>query len=397
MPEPDPFFNEPMPPQPIINAVGYATRVGGSCPHPEVLRAMQSAQERYFEIDDLLAHASCVIARRTGAEAGIVTCGASAALTLGAAAILAGDDVARMEALPEVSGLPRHTFLYPVPGRYDYDHPVRASGARLRPFPFDAPELEERLRAALTTEVAGVVYVWKHGDDGATIRRIAAICREAGVPFLLDAAMALPPAENLRELIRLGPDLVALSGGKHLGGPQNSGLLFGRAALVRSAWLQMVDLDVRSGSWSLGAWLEAGHLPRPPRHGLGRGFKVGKDTILGCVAALERYPLRDFAAERTRWHSLCAAMAGALSGLSRFHVEYLRENGTGQYPVVRLTAPDADAMKWLKKSLKSQPPKIILAEDDHHEAVAYLYPMCLSDAEANLLVERLTTLLTSQR
>ena len=74
--------------RPIINAVGYATRVSGSCPHPEVIAAMSAASAQYFEIDDLLTAASTLIARCTGAEAGVVTCGAGAALTLAAAACL---------------------------------------------------------------------------------------------------------------------------------------------------------------------------------------------------------------------------------------------------------------------------------------------------------------------
>src|SRR5688572_7055682 len=96
----------------IINAAGYSTRVGGSCPSMEVLQVMQWAQQYYFEMDDLLAHASEVISRITGTAAGIVTCGASAGLTLGAAAILAGDDLDMMEALPDVSRIQRKTFLY---------------------------------------------------------------------------------------------------------------------------------------------------------------------------------------------------------------------------------------------------------------------------------------------
>lgn len=372
----------------ILNAVGYATRVGGSCPHPEVLRVMQQAQEHYFEMDDLLAHASEAIARHTGAEAGLITCGASAALTLGAAAILAGDNVALMEALPDTAALPRSTFLYPTPGRYDYDHPVRASGARLCAFDFEGPGLESRLHDAVREcGVAGVVDVWKHREDPARIARVAALCREAGVPFLLDAAMALPPAENLGELIRMGPDLVALSGGKHLGGPQNSGLLFGKAALVRSAWLQMTDMDVRAASWSRAAWLPL--VGEPPRHGIGRGFKVGKDTILGALAALERYPHRDFAAEHAAWRATCERIATALAGCSSFRVEMLEENGTGQYPVVRLTAPEAAPMTRLKNDLKRETPKIILAEDEEDDATAWIYPMCLNDEETGLLIARL--------
>jgi L-seryl-tRNA(Ser) seleniumtransferase len=89
--------------RPIVNAVGYATRVSGSCPHPDVIAAMAAASASYIEIDDLLAASNRVIQQCTGAEAGIVTSGASAALTLAAAACLAGNNPEIMDRLPDTS------------------------------------------------------------------------------------------------------------------------------------------------------------------------------------------------------------------------------------------------------------------------------------------------------
>ena len=376
---------------PIINAAGYGTRVGGSCPVPEVLNAMRWAQEHYFEIDDLLAHASCVIARETGSEAGLVTCSASAALTLGASAILARSDIAVMDSLPDVSGLDRTEFLFPVPGYYDYDHPLRASGGKLVEFPFHGVDLEHRLADAVGERTAGVVYAWKNKEDTAIISRIAKVCQSAAVPFLLDAAMALPPAENLRHLALTGANLIALSGGKHLGGPQNSGLLFGDKELIQSAWLQMVDMDVRPESWSYLDTNPEGLLPFPPRHGVGRGFKVGKDVILGCVTALERYSQRDFAVEREAWNAACQKIARELKGDEVFKVSLLVENQTGQYPAVRLQCRTGERMAALKRALKSEFPKIILSEDEVHQDTAFIYPMCLQTAEIDLLIQRLNS------
>lgn len=380
---------------PIINAAGYGTRVGGSCPAPEVLDAMRWAQENYFEIDDLLARASQVIARETGAAAGVVTCGASAALTLGAAAILAGKDTAVMEALPDVSGLTRTEFLYPTVGRYDYDHPLRASGAQLVEFDFKISDWETRLRAAIGERTAGVVFVWTHCGDMPLIARIAQVCRRAQTPFLLDAAMGLPPAENLKALIQTGANLVALSGGKHLGGPQNSGLLFGDENFILSAWLQMVDMDVRPESWS---FLEAGpggFAAAPPRHGIGRGAKVGKDAVVGCITALERYAGRDFVAERKRWEEICRDIAAGMSVPEDFHLEYFPESPTEQFPVLRLQSNSAEKMTVLKRRLKEELPKIILTENEDEAAIAYIYPMCLTDADLEPLKRRVSEAMNS--
>lgn len=373
----------------IINAAGYGTRVGGSCPVPEVLDAMRWAQEHYFEIDDLLAYASRVISRETGSEAGLVTCSASAALTLAAAAILARDDIHAMDGLPDVSGLEKTEFLYPMRAQYDYDHPLRASGAKLIEFSFEGNELESRLADALGEKTAGVVYTWKHRNDVATISQIAKVCQSAGVPFILDAAMALPPAENLRQLVSTGANLIALSGGKHLGGPQNSGLLFGDKNFIQSAWLQMVDMDVRPESWSFLSANPDRPSFSPPRHGIGRGLKVGKDVIIGCVTALELYAKRDFAAERARWNQTSQRIANELRGHGSFEAILLLENQTGQYPAVRLQCESGDHMAALKNALKSETPKIILTEDEDKPDTAYVYPMCLQVDDVDILIQRL--------
>jgi len=377
----------------IINAVGYATRVSGSRPAQAVLDVMAAAHKNFYEVDDLLRLASRTISREIGCEAGIVTCGAAAALTLGAAAIMARDNVAIMEALPDTALVPRNEFLYPERNHFDYDHPVRVSGAKLREFSFDDKDLEERLKNALTETVAGVIYVWKHKDNTSLIACIARVCRESNVPFMVDGAMSLPPSGNLKGLVSLGTHLIALSGGKHLGGPQNSGLLFGDADLIRSAWLQMVDMDVRASSWSLSDLIEENTVPHPPRHGIGRGYKVGKDTVLGCLTALQIYSSRDFEAESSRWRQIVLELTEQIPSTAQFQFHYVPENSTGQYPVVKIAASDAFALVHLKEKLKEQTPKIILAEHESDETVAYIYPMCLTESDLQILIERFQIIL----
>lgn len=374
----------------VINAVGYATRVGGSRPDPEILEAMSRAQQHFFDMDDLLAYAEQIIIRETGAESGLVTCSASAALTLAAAAVLAGEDTEIMDRLPDVSGLDRNQILYPVRGRYDYDHTVRASGAKLVEFDFRGDQMEERLHTALSEKIAAVVFVWMHCEDHERIRRIAGVCRKAGVPFILDAAMALPPEENLRGLVDMGADLIALSGGKHLGGPQNSGLLFGKRRWIRSAWLQMVDMHIRPECWGLRHWSEQETTPIPPRHGIGRGFKVGKDVIVGCTLALQRYRQRDFQEERRRWHEICQRIVAEVPKGSGYVLDYCEHSATGQYPVVRFVTETSERMIRIKKNLADGQPKVLMAEDEEEASVSWIYPICLKDHEVTILIQRIT-------
>lgn len=65
----------------IVNAKGTATRLSGGIMLPEVAKAMAEASQHCVDMTELQAKASEIIAGRTGAEAGLVTSGAAAALT----------------------------------------------------------------------------------------------------------------------------------------------------------------------------------------------------------------------------------------------------------------------------------------------------------------------------
>ena len=104
------------------------------------------------------------------------------------------------------------------------------------------------MAAAITPHTAGIYYL-AHSHSLPPLADVASVARDHGIPLLVDAAAQLPPADNLRRFIDQGADLVAFSGGKAIGGPQASGILCGRADLVSSALLQMLDLDVFPDLW----------------------------------------------------------------------------------------------------------------------------------------------------
>lgn len=81
--------------RPVINGRSFSTKCGGSLMDSEVMEAMRQASQHYFRIEDLQDVASRTIAEVTGAEAGYVTSGASAALTLAMSACITGLDPAR--------------------------------------------------------------------------------------------------------------------------------------------------------------------------------------------------------------------------------------------------------------------------------------------------------------
>lgn len=375
---------------PVVNAVGYATRVSGSCPHPDVVAAMAAASGQFIEIDDLLSAASELIQRTTGAEAGIITAGAGAALTLAAAACLAGNDPDIMDRLPDTSLCPRDEIIYPAPGPFDYDHAIRLSGAKLITLDYRSPDALRQIERAINSKTAAIGVVWYGVEEQPHLDDLVALAHRHKLPVIMDGAFAMPPVENLSAFSRRGVDLIAYSGGKHLGGPQASGILCGRVDLIASAWLQMVDMDVRAGTWSLQTWIDQGTLSRPPRHGVGRSMKVSKESMLGLMTALERYSKRDHAAEYQQWKQAVEIIYDGIKDLHGLRVTKFATAFNGQpYPLLQIESgvpPQGFRVRDLILALRALPKKILFAEDEVSPDKAYLFAQCLRPGDPEYII-----------
>ena len=126
--------------------------------------------------------------------------------------------------------------------------------------------------------------------------------------MLVDGASRLPPPSNLTTFTDMGADLVVISGGKGLEGPQSTGILAGRADLVEAARMQAA-----------------------PNDHIGRGMKVGKEEIIGLVAALERYVNLDHARLRQAWKAKAEYIAGQLQGVDGLEATMVAEGEDAPY------------------------------------------------------------------
>ena len=325
-----------------VNAAGTLTRLGGALMAPEVIDAMGAAARWSVDIGELQAAASRTIARITGAEAGLVTTGAAAALTLAAAAAMTRWDIARMAALPHAEGFPNEILL-PRTHRTGYAHALQAAGARLvdlghndrgtgagvrgiEPWEIEAAITPRTVAFAFSANPANV-------DD---LPVVASVCRPRGLPVIVDAAAQLPPKRNMRLFVELGADLVAFSGGKAIGGPQASGILAGRRALVGAALVQQLDMDVAPETWTPPDLVDRAALRGVPHHGLGRGFKAGKEEIVGLLVALERFAAADDAALNADREARLGRIAAAIAALPGLRTRVVPAAETGRVPVLEL-------------------------------------------------------------
>ena len=380
----------------LINGRSFSTKAGGCVLPREVLEAMREAGECCVRMDELQAAASDVIARATGSEAGIVTSGAAAALTLGAAACLARLDVNRMNQLPDTTGMPNEIITHRA-HRNDYDHAVRAAGAKFVEVGFSYYTFAYEVESAITGKTAALYYEAGARQGVLPLDEYAAIAHRHGLPVLVDAAPELPPAFNLQSFVKAGADLVAFSGGKHLQGPQATGILCGRRDLILSAALQHQDMDVFPETWPLRSLIEQGTVIGPPHHGIGRGFKVGKEEIAGLVTALELYQNRDFAAERTRWNSDMQCIVAGIRDIPGVtaRVQYPQPNGR-EVPGAEITIDAAMAgldAHAVINALQAGEPPICVFEKFAGSGEIIVFPEALRPGEAVKIAQRIRAIL----
>lgn len=367
----------------LINAAGTVTRLSGGMMHPEVAEAMRQASLECVDMMQMQAGACRAIRAATGAEAGIVTSGASAAVLLGTAACLAGLDPGRMNRLPEVAD-GRREFIVVRSQRNMYDRAMVVAGARLVEVGiadrYSGPGIRDagawEIEDAIGPQTAGIYYLAQTQSKPA-LREVAAIARRHGLPVLVDAAAQLPPASHLRDYLEEGADLVCFSGGKALGGPQSSGILAGRGDLVASALIQMLDMDVDTAAWAPPREFAAlSQMRGLPHHGIGRSCKVGKEEIAGLVTALNRFVAEDPAERVARLRGRLARIVAA-AGEGDLAIQ------EGNIPVLAWTVgPAAPAMA---ARLLAHRPSIACGLSRQDEGILLFNPMAITDDQGEAI------------
>jgi len=258
--------------EPLINCRGTFTIIGGSLERPSVRAAMEAASKSFVQYDELADGIGKKLGELTKSPWGMVSAGCAAGLKHVTAACVTGGNPEKLIRIPDLSELDKTEVIIPAGSRNVYDHAIRNVGVKVITVA-DMKEFEQAIN-----KKTAMIYVTSEDDGPCTLEEIAKLVKDKNIPILVDAAAEVLTIPNVH--LQGGADVVVYSGGKAICGPQCAGLVLGKKDILMSAW--------QASS---------------PHHGPGRDNKVGREEMMGMLAAVEAWTTRDHPGEWKTWLS----------------------------------------------------------------------------------------------
>ncbi len=364
--------------KPVINAIGSVTMLGGSTPIPEVKEAMDRADRAYIPLMELEEKAGEAIARMVNVPAAYVTSGAGSALTLATAAFMAGDDDAKIQQLPDTTGM-KNEILIQKRQRYWYDRCLQLAGARLVEFGTAERTTRDDLERAIGPKTAAVHYyaVEQRPDPEAlSLQDTIEIAHARHVPVMVDSAGQIYPLDIFGKYVRMGADFQCIAA-KYLGAPQSTGLALGTSETIRKLSLQsFVAYEGRRV------------------RGVGRSQKVDRQEIVGAVAAVKRWMTMDHEERLAKAERQCRAIMTPLRGIRGVKAQLI-DNIIGHQPFGLRLDFDAAACglnaSQVEDKLRSGDPPIWTRVREGEDSII-IHVFGLYDGEDKTVGERIAAL-----
>ncbi len=346
--------------------------VGGSRMSEETLEAMAAAARSQVVIKELQAKVNERLASLTRNEAAFVTNGAAAGLHIAGASCIARHYGRPFPSLsPEQ--IARSEIILHRAHRNPYDWGVRLLNARIVEIGFPnmiLPTVEDDLEYAINENTAAIFYFFMPpggwvAQGALSLENTLRVAARHGIPVVVDAAAQVPPAENLWKITGAGADICVFSGGKDLRGPQASGLMVGKKEIFE--WI------VRTGF---------------PTYGVGRMFKVGREEMVGLLAAVEQYVAMDSETRMSWAEERIASARKEFEGSSMISVQRIYPNEAGQpFPQMTFRFDRPGCAEEVLRLLREGDPSIFTMAAD--EQSVFVNPMTLRDEEIDAIIVRM--------
>lgn len=311
----------------FINASCVCTHLTASLMPPEVLQAITKGAEEFVLLDDVQDKVGEKIAELCHAEAATVTAGCWSALVQGLAGVLTGMDRNRVTQLPKLEGTGmKSEVILQKSHANGYHQALTNTGVSLV-----IVETPEEAEAAVNEKTAMLWFLNRELHKGQLkYNDWLALGKKHNIPTMIDIASDAHPVENLWKFNDMGFDLVAISGGKAMRGPQSAGILMGKKELIA-----------------------ASRLSASPRVGICRGHKVNKEEILAMYVALERHIKMDHVKEWKMWEDRMAVLVNAIKNISGVVAEVFVPPIANYTPTLHL-AWDNNRIKMTAKELRGR-------------------------------------------
>ncbi|MGV3685445.1 MAG: aminotransferase class V-fold PLP-dependent enzyme [Daejeonella sp.] len=309
----------------FINASCVCTSLTASLMPPEVTQAISKGAEEFVLLNDVLDKVGEKIAELCHAEAATVTAGCWSALVQGLAGAMTGMDRAKVMQLPNVDGMKSEVILQKSHAN-GYHQALKNTGATLI-----IVETLQEVEAAINEKTAMLWFLNRELNKGQIkYDQWIALGRKHKIPTMIDIASDAHPVDNLWKFNDMGFDLVAISGGKAMRGPQSTGILMGKKDLIAAA-----------------------RLSAPPNSGICRGHKVNKEEILAMYVALERHIKMDHVKEWKAWEDSMAVVVNTIKNIKGVKTEVFIPEIANYTPTLHLSW-DPGIIKMTGKDLKQR-------------------------------------------
>ena len=362
----------------VINASSWVTVLGGNIMPQEVVNAMAEVAPIFLDMVKLNDKAGDLIAKITGAEAGLVVNGASAGQVLMVAACMTGNDEAKAAQLPNTKGMKTEIIIQRC-HRNRYDGAFLLPGAKFNEIGKSSNTSEWEFENAINENTLCISYIYapfhKHPIN---LSRVIELAHKYNIPVIVDAAAEIPPSGNLKKFISEGADMVTFSGGKGIKGPQSSGILCGKKDLIDAAKLNSLNYHSHHAN-------------------IGRPMKVCKEEIIGLMVALELFEKTDHEKQWKYWKEQSMKILNSIKNIEGLQVclEEYDHNRQGPQVVIYFNhnwrGPSQRVIRM--KLLEGNPP-IHIGYGGYKDEI-WVTPVTLQPGEEDAIADRLRKALLS--
>lgn len=369
----------------------------------EVIEAIDEAAKDWVMLPDLLDAVGQRIAGIADVEACLISSGCAACMTLSTAACITGKDREKMARLPDTEGMKNE--LVWQKGHYPaYAAQFTAAGAKLvavggDPVVLDTPSIlggrkipalrtlgvsAKTVEEAITDKTFALAYSigWFLPRGGLVpLQEYCEIAHKHDLPVIVDASSELPYLTDgkfdLGRFNRMGADIVCFSGGKAMRGPNDTGIAIGRKEIV-----------------------EAAKMLSNPNMGIGRGFKVSKEQVVGLLVAVERCANLDWNQVMKDERKRAEYIVEELKGVPHVETEIVFPDETG-LPVARVWVRlDEKALgitaREVMERMRDGDPSIYLRHGYTDVGIVVVDVQVMRHGEEEIVAKRLKQVLTGQ-